>query len=214
MMPLLGAVLAAVLAAAILRWLPRVTTTPPGSQPPLTIPGRAVAPLALVLVALLGAGAGWIGAGTVQAVVLALVAGTWGVLVAVDLAEHRLPDTVIAAGIALWAVGALLMAALGGEWAPAGRSVAAAFALFAGFYVLAVLARGALGFGDVKLAFLLGAVLGWFGWRVALTGAVLGVILHGLVALVVLAITRDRTADVPMGPALVAAAAAALALLT
>lgn len=36
----------------------------------------------------------------------------------------------------------------------------AAAVLFVGFYLAALLARGLLGFGDVKLALLLGAALG------------------------------------------------------
>lgn len=199
--PLWAVLLAAVTGWAALRWLPRVAETPGARY------GRWAAPLA----GLLGAGAGAVAQSVAEVALLALMAGVAGVLVVVDVAEHRLPDSVIFTGLAVWAAGALLFAVLTGNWGAVGRSVLAAAALFAVFLVLGLLANGLLGFGDVKLSALLGAVLGWFGWGTLLSGVVLGVLLHGIVAIGVLIVTRNPKADVPMGPSLIAGAAIALA---
>lgn len=203
--PLWAVLLAAVTGWAALRWLPRVAETPGARY------GRWAVPLAGLLGAGAGAGAVAVAQSVAEVALLALMAGVAGVLVVVDVAEHRLPDSVIFTGLAVWAAGALLFAVLTGNWGAVGRSVLAAAALFAVFLVLGLLANGLLGFGDVKLSALLGAVLGWFGWGTLLSGVVLGVLLHGIVAIGVLIVTRNPKADVPMGPSLIAGAAIALA---
>jgi leader peptidase (prepilin peptidase)/N-methyltransferase len=77
---------------------------------------------------------------------------------------------------------------------------------FGGVFLLLFLAgiviyrhSGALGLGDVKLAAAVGLALGYPGalWALALTAA-----LGALLALVVLAVRRDRAASIPYGPAI------------
>lgn len=165
---------------------------------------------AVPLAAALGAAVGFMDQPPALLAALAVVAGLAALLAVVDRYEHRLPDTLILAGLAVWLVGALVTSASTAEWEVLLRAVLAGLAAFAGFFVLALLAGGMLGFGDVKLVALLGGVLGWFGWRTLGQGLAFAVVLHGLAAVVVLIITRDRKADVPMGPALIAGAALAL----
>lgn len=190
-----------------------VALAAPRFLPRVALQERTRVMRAFPLAAVLGAATGLLELPPAPTAGLAVVAGLAAVMVVVDLYEHRLPDSLTVAGVAAWLLCALIQAASTGEWSALLRAALAAFAVFAGFFVLALLAGGMLGFGDVKLSALLGAVLGWFGWVVVGAALVVGIVLHGLAALVVLAITRDRKADVPMGPALIAGAAVALFLI-
>jgi leader peptidase (prepilin peptidase)/N-methyltransferase len=126
-------------------------------------------------------------------------------LAAIDLACLRLPDALVLP--AALVVGGL--AAAGG----AHRALASGALTFAAFAVLAVLPRSALGFGDVKLAAVLGTALGWFGWQAAVWGPVLAFVLGGFVALGLLISGRARVdSALPFGPYLLAGALLAMVL--
>jgi leader peptidase (prepilin peptidase)/N-methyltransferase len=162
-----------------------------------------------------GAGAAMIADGVAELVAFAALALGCAVLVAVDLAAHRLPDVVTGPTAAALLIG-LAVAAAGADpaaWSDLGRAVLAGLALGAGFLVLALISPQALGLGDVKLAALLGVFLGWFGWSAVLLGVVATFVLGGLVALLLLATRRaSRTTALAFGPALVLGAAVAAGL--
>lgn len=133
---------------------------------------------------------------------LALVAG-WVALVtprliATDLAEHRLPNSLVMPG---WLVA---VAALGVAWLERGVFPAPTVLLVLTALVVGVVLglTGAVGMGDAKLAVPLSAALGLHGdGRVVLWLAAL-IVLAGVGALVHLLRTRDRGARIPLGPAL------------
>ncbi|WP_229399121.1 prepilin peptidase [Micromonospora okii] len=135
------------------------------------------------------------------------VAAVGLVLAVVDLACLRLPDPLVGAA----ALGALagLVAAASVDDRP-GRllgSLAGAALAFLGYALLALLPGSRLGFGDVKLAAVLGLALGWLGWPTLLTGLVLPHVLHGLAVLALLVTRRVRRDTLlPLGPALLAGA--------
>ncbi|HLS41152.1 MAG TPA: prepilin peptidase [Ornithinicoccus sp.] len=147
-------------------------------------------------------GAGTGREGWVQAVVLLtllLVVASCVAMAAIDLDVHRLPDRlmfptmgVLTGGYAVAAV----VAAEPGAWL---RALLAGLACGAGYLLLALLSmvRGSLGIGlgDVKLAALLGAALGWFGWAPVLVGMYAGFLAGGLAALVLLVTGRVRLRD-------------------
>ena len=66
--------------------------------------------------------------------------------------------------------------------------------------------------GDVKLAALIGLVLGAMGLRLVAVAAMLGILAGGVGAIVALAMGRDRKATIPFGPYL--ALGASLAVFT
>ncbi len=134
-------------------------------------------------------------------------------LAAIDLDVHRLPDAI---QLPAYPVLLVLLAAASwaaGSWNSLGRAVLAGLALLAFFLVLALVGAG-MGLGDVKLAGLLGMLLGWLGWSHALVGAVAGILLGGVVGGVLL-VTRRATgsAEFAYGPPLLAGAALAIVAL-
>ncbi len=81
------------------------------------------------------------------------------------------------------------------------RAGLGALAYFAAMYALALVARGGLGFGDVKLAFLIGMATGFFGWGPVILAGVLGFVIGGLTSIVLLATRRlSRKDAIPFGP--------------
>jgi len=100
--------------------------------------------------------------------------------------------------------GLALSAAIGprGSW----TSAAAGALLWGGVLVgLHVLSRGeGMGLGDVKLAPVLGAVLGWFAVSAAATGLLLAFLLGGGWALGCMITGRSRRAAIAFGPFLIA----------
>lgn len=126
-------------------------------------------------------------------------------LAAMDLDVHRLPDRVMWPTMGLLVAGLGSAAVVGGEWGVLARVLLAGFACGAGYLTLALisLARGslALGMGDVKLAVVLGAALGWFGWQSVVTGMYAGFLVGGLVAVLLLLTRRvGLRGDLAYGP--------------
>lgn len=141
----------------------------------------------------------------------ACLAAAGVLLAAIDLIEHRLPSVLV---VPLYpAVAGLLGLAglLGHEPARLLRAGLGMIALLVFYLVIALLSRGGLGAGDVRLAGVLGLALAWRGWTTLLLGTVLG-LLYAAVAGAVLIILRraDRRTRIPFGPALLAGAFTAL----
>lgn len=126
-------------------------------------------------------------------------------LAAIDLGAHRLPDALV-----LPAAAAALVVALAGG-APA--AVAGGGLLVTAYALLAVLPRSGLGFGDVKLAGLLGIALALLGWGALAWGTALAFLSGGLMAAALLVTGRaTRTTPLPFGPHMLAGALAAAVL--
>jgi leader peptidase (prepilin peptidase)/N-methyltransferase len=119
----------------------------------------------------------------------------------VDVREHRLPDPLIAGALAAGGVLLAVAATFTGEWTAYGRAWLVAAVLFAAYLGLAVLRPADLGMGDVKLAGVLGLMLGWLGWSTAVLGAFLGFLFGGVTGvLLILAGHADRKTAIPFGP--------------
>jgi leader peptidase (prepilin peptidase)/N-methyltransferase len=167
----------------------------------------------------LGALWGWLGwrfgdlAGWAALPAYLLFAWMTVVLVWIDADVHRLPD-----GIVLPAYPALLvlvaLAAGGlGQWSSLWRALACMAALYAAYFVLAFISPSSLGFGDVKLAGLIGLVLGWLGVPHLLLGALAGFLVGGVVGLVLLVGRRvGLRSHIAFGPSMLVGAFLAIAL--
>lgn len=108
-------------------------------------------------------------------------------LAAMDFDVHRLPDRIMWPTLGTLITGLLVAALVAGEPGVWGRVLLSGLACATGYLMVALvtLARGslAIGLGDVKLAALLGAGLGWFGWWQVFIGMYGGVLVGGLYAL-------------------------------
>ncbi|GAB3950025.1 prepilin peptidase [Micromonospora vulcania] len=167
-------------------------------------------------------GSGWlgpvVGAGVFAGLAVALgddpalpvflaVAAVGLVLAEVDLACLRLPDPLVLAAGVLCVGGLTVAALLGGTPGRLLGALAGAVVAGSAHVLLALLPGSRLGFGDVKLAAVLGLPLGWLGREALLTGLLLPHLLHGGLVLGLLAARRVRRDTLlPVGPALLAGA--------
>src|SRR5512132_2983094 len=119
--------------------------------------------------------------------------------------EHRIiPNRVMYPSLVAFPV-YLVVARLAGAPVDLVRMVVG-FALFGGaLFVVAVVSRG-MGMGDVKLAALIGLVLGSLGLRYVGVAAGSAIVLGGIAAVVALALGKGRKAAIPFGPSLAAGA--------
>jgi leader peptidase (prepilin peptidase)/N-methyltransferase len=165
--------------------------------------------------ALLFALAGWfVGASWVLPAVLWLV-GIGVALALIDLDVHRLPDAIVLPSYPV-AIALLALASWnpGGaaDWAALLRAAAGAAILLAAYVVMRLVYPAGMGFGDVKLAGVLGLYLGWFGWWPVAVGFFAPFFLGGLFAIgLVLARRAGRKSGVPFGPWMVLGAWIAIA---
>lgn len=122
-------------------------------------------------------------------------------LALIDLDVHKLPNAIV---LPAYPVTAVLLggAALGtGEWDSLVRAVLAGVVLFGAYFLMALAYPTGMGWGDVKLAGVLGAYLGWISWGVLAVGAFSAFLLGGLYALALVALRRaGRKSGIPFGP--------------
>jgi leader peptidase (prepilin peptidase)/N-methyltransferase len=147
-----------------------------------------------------------------ELVVWLLITPAAVLLATVDFAAHRLPDALTlplaAAALVLLGVAGVLPGA-GGSWTSA---LLCCLILSACYFLLFLLSKG-FGFGDVKLALVLGAVLGWYGWAIVLIGTFAGYLLGALYGTGLMLTSRaDRTSRIPFGPFLLAGTLAGVLL--
>lgn len=141
-----------------------------------------------------------------------LYLGAVGVALAlIDLDTRKLPNVLT---LPSYAVGLVLLgvaAASKGEVGPLLRAVEGMAALYAVYFALWFVYPKGMGFGDVKLAGVLGLYLGWLGWQVWAVGLLLGFFAGGLTGVGLLALGRaGRKTAIPFGPFMAAGAFAAL----
>lgn len=139
-----------------------------------------------------------------------------GVTVALTITDidHKLiPNRILFPGIAVGAVLLGLGAVVEGALLEFLRGLAGGAIYFTVLLIIALVARGGFGFGDVKLGFLLGLFTAYRGWGILAVGFLLAFLLGGLVSIILLATrVRGRKDAIPFGPYLIAGAYLALAL--
>ena len=128
-------------------------------------------------------------------------------LAMIDIDVKRLPDKIVLPSYAVVAV-LLTIAALGEhDWWPLARAAIGVAVLFAFYFALAFAYPAGMGFGDVKLAGVLGALMGYLSWS-ALVVATFGAFLLGAVIGVALIVAGrgGRKTAIPFGPFMIAGA--------
>ncbi len=131
---------------------------------------------------------------------LAVAAGLVALSV-IDLEHFLLPNRIVFP-LALVTIVLLTLAALGDrDWGALGRAVLGGVAGMVTLGVLHLASPRSMGFGDVKLAFVLGLALGWLGWGELVLGLFCGFLAGALVGVVLIALRRRGRKDhLPFGP--------------
>lgn len=134
-------------------------------------------------------------------------AATAVALALIDLDVHRLPNAIVGPTYPVLAV-LLALTADGGRLQ---RAACGAALLFTFFLIVAFVAPGAMGFGDVKLAGLVGGMTAYLSWGAFLTSAFGAFLLGAVAGLVLIAGGRaGRRTAVPFGPFMLVAAWASI----
>ncbi len=134
-------------------------------------------------------------------------------LTLIDLDVHRLPDLIVLPSYPIAFVLLLVPTVVTGDWGSLVRGVLAGLALFLTYLVLALVSPGGggLGFGDVKLAGVLGLLLGWVGWAPAIISVLAAFVIGGVIALILLVSGRaGRSSSIAFGPSMILGAWVAL----
>jgi len=132
-------------------------------------------------------------------------------LTAIDLSVMRLPNAIVYPSyvvLALLLTGASLVE---GSVQPLARAAVGCVGMLAFFFALVLANPKGLGLGDVKLAGVIGAALGFLSYPALVVGAFAAFVLGGLVGGVLL-VSRRATGKtmLPFGPAMVAGALVAI----
>jgi len=192
-----------VLSWVVLRGRCRDCDAPISRRYPLVELGTA----ALFVLVVLRFDAGW---PTLAYLYLAAIAVA---LALIDLDVHKLPNAIV---LPAYGVGLALLALASwgtGDWGALVRALIGSAALFA-FYFLTVLVYPAgMGFGDVKLAGVVGLFLGWLGWGALIVGAFGAFLLGGVFSIALLVSGRaTRKSGIPFGPWMLLGAAVGVAV--
>lgn len=119
---------------------------------------------------------------------------------AIDLERHLLPRTIVYPSLGLVMAGLVLAAAVTQHWERLGVAVLCGTASFAVFFAVNWIRPGWLGFGDVRLAALIGLALGWLGPWYLLIGFMAANAIGAAVGIgLILAGRATRKTQVPYG---------------
>jgi leader peptidase (prepilin peptidase)/N-methyltransferase len=122
-------------------------------------------------------------------------------LALIDIDVKRLPNAIV---LPSYGVGAVLLGAaalFGDDGQAALRALIGAVSLFAFYFVLAIVYPSGMGFGDVKLAGVLGMYLGWLGYAELVVGGFLGFLFGGVIGGGLMLVGRaGRKTKIPFGP--------------
>jgi leader peptidase (prepilin peptidase)/N-methyltransferase len=131
-----------------------------------------------------------------------------GVALAVtDLRVRRLPNAIVLPSYPVLAVLLAGASAVDGDWWALTRALLGAAILFAFFFALAYIYPAGMGFGDVKLAGIVGGLLAYLSWSTLVVGAFAGVLIGALAGLTFMAVKRvGRKTAIPFGPWMIAGA--------
>lgn len=156
---------------------------------PLDIPATALVATAVLLVAYL---------------YFAAISVT---LTAIDLDTHKLPNVIVLPAYAVVAVLLVVASAVYGDFSQLPRAAVGGGVLFVAYLAMALLYPGGMGFGDVKLAGVIGLLLGFLGWGTLVVGAFSAFLLGGLFGIALLVFRKaGRKTGIPFGPWMLAGA--------
>jgi len=136
--------------------------------------------------------------------VAALVAGFLAVVeaaAAIDLHHRIIPNRILYPSLAVFAVAVATLWVAGRHVSLAGGALGL-LAYGGGLFLVALISRQGMGMGDVKLAGLVGLVLGALGWKYVGVAAALAILAGGLIAIGALLRGARRKDVLPFGPSI------------
>jgi leader peptidase (prepilin peptidase)/N-methyltransferase len=129
----------------------------------------------------------------------------------IDVDVHRLPNGIVLPAYPVLALALTIAAVILDEPASLVRAAICGLALFAFYFVLAFAYPAGMGFGDVKLAGIVGGMLGFLSYQALLVGAFTAFLIGGLFGIAVMVLRRgSRKAQLPFGPFMILGALLAL----
>lgn len=156
-------------------------------------------------------------------------------LTVIDIRHHLLPNRIVfpsyavAGGLLLGATVAWLLCRTGSNpsgqgdpnapaaelfGVPGLQAVGAAATLYLFYFILRAIYPQGMGFGDVKLAGVLGLYLGYLGWAHVLVGTFAAFLFGGIWGMVIILARRGTLkSSIPFGPFMLAGAAVTMAVL-
>ncbi|MEV7797498.1 A24 family peptidase [Microbacterium foliorum] len=122
-------------------------------------------------------------------------------LVVIDIRTHRLPNRIVLPTLAALVVVGGVDAMVTGDSTAMIRA-AWGMLILGGFYAaLRLLSREGMGGGDVKLAAVIGLILGWHSWQALAVGAASAFVLGALFAVSLMMLRRaDGSTRIAFGP--------------
>jgi leader peptidase (prepilin peptidase)/N-methyltransferase len=126
----------------------------------------------------------------------------------IDVEHYIVPNRIIYPTLALCIPLLVLAAALGNRWDWLAEAAVGGVAGFLGLFIIHVVQPRGMGFGDVRLAGVIGMMLGWLGLGHVALGLFLGFVMAAVIGIALIAIkVRSRKDAIPFGPFLAAGAA-------
>jgi len=129
----------------------------------------------------------------------------------IDFQRQIIPNRIVYPTIFLSVPLLALAALVDGEWGRFGHAVLGATLAWLAFLVIHLISPSGMGFGDVRLAFVLGLFLGWISLGHVVSGLFLGVLLLSVLGIVLWALRLRSLQDhMAFGPFLAAGATLAV----
>jgi leader peptidase (prepilin peptidase) / N-methyltransferase len=143
-----------------------------------------------------------------QIIVFAPFVGLMPGLALIDLQHRIIPNRIVYPSLVVFPV-LIVAGALFGADLDVLRAALGFLAYGGGLFILALISPRGMGMGDVKLAALIGLVLGSLGLAEVAVAAGVGILLGGVAAVVALVLGSDRKSALPFGPSLTVGAVVA-----
>ena len=154
----------------------------------------------------LATGLAFAATGALLGLTLLLVPMLWFVAAAIsifmiDIDVRKIPNAIVIPSWVVVGVGLAITGLVEPDTGNVLRAALGALAMGGAYLLLALLYPAGMGMGDVKLAVLLGMVLGWFGWSQVLVGFFAGFLFGAVWGLGVILVRRGgRKTAVPFAP--------------
>ena len=134
-------------------------------------------------------------------------------LTLIDLDTHTLPNKIVLPSYLVVAGLLAIASAIEADWQRMLTAALGMIVLFGFYFLLAMISPRGMGFGDVKLAGVIGMLLGWLGWGALVVGGFAAFLLGGVFSVLLVLTKRvSRKGGIPFGPWMLAGALIGVAI--